>query len=248
MNIIKTKSFVLAVNKKGDDNSKNLAIVLPGRLDTKDYYCFSSHLDFLAKKGFLAVSFDPPGTWESPGGLELFTTTNYIKAVNELIEFFGNKPTLLMGHSRGGTISILAGTPNPNVIGIVPIMATYAEPTSPHPEAMKGDFVMSYRDLPPGASKTKQQKEFALPTNYFLDGQKYDVVNVLKKCTKPKLIIYGTKDKFTSPERVKEVYETIPKPKMIHELDTEHDYRYHPEIIEEVNDIVGQFLDNFKLI
>lgn len=247
MKIIKTKSFELAVITRGDEKSDKLAIALPGRLDTKDYACFPSHLEFLASKGFYAISFDPPGTWESPGNIELFTTTNYIKAVIELIEYFGNKKTFLMGHSRGGTVTILAGASNPNVIGFAPIMATYGEPTPPDPESIKTGIKVSHRDLPPGTSKTTEQKEFALPVEYFIDGQKYNVKEVLEKCTKPKLLLYGTRDEFTEPEEVMEVFESLPEPKMIHELDTDHDYRYYPEIINEVNKVVGDFLDKYLL-
>ena len=109
MKTIKTKSFELVVYEKGDPNSQKLAIVIPGRLDTKDYIHNTSLVDYLASRGYFALSFDPAGTWESPGDIDLYTTTNLIKSVNELIEFFGNKPTLLAGHSRGGTIAMLAG-------------------------------------------------------------------------------------------------------------------------------------------
>ncbi len=60
MNLIKTKSFELAVNTKGNEHSNKIAILLPGRLDTKDYACFDSHIEYLARKGFFAISFDPP--------------------------------------------------------------------------------------------------------------------------------------------------------------------------------------------
>jgi pimeloyl-ACP methyl ester carboxylesterase len=246
MEIINTPSFALAVNAKGDKNSARVALVLPGRLDTKDYACFDSHLERLASQGFYAVAFDPPGTWNSPGGIELFTTTNYIKAVNELIKYFGNKPTFLLGHSRGGAIAILAGTPNPLVIGIAVIMSTYGAPTSPSKQALISKVELSYRDLPPGTEKTNQQKEFALPLSYFKDGEKYNVVEVLKSCTKPKLLFYGTDDEFTQPDKVIELFNIIPQPKIIHELKSNHDYRYHPKIIEEVNNLVGDFLtDNY---
>jgi len=247
MQLIKTKSFELAVNSRGNEAAEKLAIVLPGRLDTKDYACFNSHLEYLSEKGFLAISFDPPGTWESAGGIELFTTTNYIKGVEDLIEHYGNKPTVLIGHSRGGTVSILAGANNPHVIAIAPIMATYGEPTPPDQESIMTGFKMSHRDLPPGTAKTQEQKEFALPLNYFIDGQKYNVIDVLEKCTKPKLVLYGTRDEFTSSERVKEVFETLPEPKMIQELNSDHDYRYNPEIISEINTALSKFLKKYNL-
>jgi pimeloyl-ACP methyl ester carboxylesterase len=245
MNLIKTKSFKLAINKSGSLNSKKLAIALPGRLDTKDYTPFVSHIKYLSNKGFFAISFDPPGTWESPGEIELFTTTNYVKAVNELIDYYGNRPTFLIGHSRGGTISIIVGALNPHVVAFAPIMATYGEATPPDPEAIRTGIKVSYRDLPPGNNPTKEKKKFLLPLNYFTDAKKYPATEMLRKCTKPKLIFYGTADEFTTPERVKEVYENIPEPKMIHELNTVHDYRLKKEIIKEVNRITGEFLDKY---
>jgi len=245
MKVIKTNSFKLAIISNGDIQANKLAIALPGRLDTKDYAPFPSHLKYLANKGFYAISFDPPGTWESPGGIDLFTTTNYIKAVNELIEYFGNKPTFLMGHSRGGTVSILAGSSNPYVKVFAPVMATYGKLTPPDSHILKAGIKMSYRDLPPGIKKTAKQKEYLLPVNYFIDAQKHNVVDELKKCLKPKLIFYGTDDAFTTVGKVREVYKIIPEPKMVHELKTDHDYRYHPDIVNEVNKTIGTFLEKY---
>lgn len=244
MTTIKTPSFELAVYARGDKNAEKIALVLPGRLDTKDYAHCTSHVDYLATKGYFAVSFDPPGTWESPGSIDLHTTTTYLKAVDEVIEHFGNKPTLLVGHSRGGTVSMLA-TRNPAVSGIVAVMATYGEPSAPSDEDLKLGYHLSYRDMPPGTEKTKEQKRFELPFAYFEDGQKYDPVSVLMQLTRPKLLIYGDNDDFTKPERVKEVFAAIPEPKMLHEVSSEHDYRLHAEVIEEVNRVIGEFLGKY---
>lgn len=246
MNIIKTKSFELAILSRGDKNSEKLAVLLPGRLDTKDYVNFVSHADYLANKGFFVIAFDPPGTWDSPGEINLYTTTNYIKAVNELIDYFGNKPTLLLGHSRGAAVAILASA-SASVIGFVAVMANFGEPTAPGKEALRQGFKISRRDLPPGNIKTKEQREFRLPISYWEDGKRYDTVQVLKECKKPKLIIYGTRDDFTSTEDVKKIYETIPEPKMIKEADSVHDYRLQPEVINEVEQQVGIFLDKYAI-
>ncbi|MBI3632288.1 MAG: alpha/beta fold hydrolase [Candidatus Vogelbacteria bacterium] len=242
MKIIKTRSFRLAINTKGSENSGRVAVVLPGRLDTKDYSCFNCHLEYLAEKNHLAVSFDPPGTWESPGGIELFTTTNYIKAVNELVEYFGNRPTILLGHSRGGTVSIIAGTSNPSVVGYVAIMSSYGAPSKPNQEDVEMGFRISYRDLPPGVEKTKEQRRFDLPIKYFIDGEKYDAALSLVKSTKPKLLFYGTRDEFTGVEEAEEVFKKVSEPKIVYKLDTDHDYRYHPEIVGEISGVIGEFL------
>lgn len=248
MSILSTKSFELAVYQKGNVDSPKLAIVIPGRLDTKDYIHNTSLVDFFAEKGYLALSFDPPGTWESPGNIDLYTTTNCLMVVDELIEKFGNKPTLLAGHSRGGTIAMLAGPKNPHVTHIIPIFSYYGAPSDPEDERIIDGRVMSYRDLIPGSTKSKEQKEFRLPLNYFEDGKRYDALPGLKNYKKPKLFFYGIEDDMNDPEDVKKAYEESAEPKMIHGLKSDHDYRYHPEIVEEVNKVVEEFLDKYPYV
>ncbi len=244
MKIIKTKNFELASVSEGSTDASKLAIVIPGRLDTKDYANNPSHIKFLASRGYFALSFDPPGTWDSPGGIELFTTTNYIKAVDELIEYFGNRPTVLMGHSRGGTVTMLAGPKNLHVTHLVSVNSSHGGPIDVD-VPVPGETRISYRDLPPGTTRTKEQKQFDLPYHYFEDGKKYDALDGLKDCTKPKLFFYGAKDELSTPGRVRRMYDVSAQPKMIHELNTEHDYRLHPEIIKEVNRVLGEFLEKY---
>lgn len=245
MNIIKTKTFELAVYQKGYPSLPKLAIVIPGRLDTKDYAHNTSLVNYFASQGYFALSFDPPGTWESPGDIDLYTTTNLIKSVNELIEFFGNKPTILAGHSRGGTIAMLSGPKNSCVTHIIPIFSFYGAPSDPENERIVDGKVISYRDLPPGNEITQEQKEFGLPLNYFEDGKQYNALAGLKDYSKPKLFFYGTEDDANNSDGVKRAYQESAEPKEIHELNSEHDYRYHSEIIEEVNQIIGKFIEKY---
>ncbi len=243
MQLVKTKSFELALYSKGDPVSNKLAIIVPGRLDTKDYIHNTSLVDYLADKGYFALSFDPPGIWESPGSIDLYTTTNYLKAVDEIIEYFGNKPTVLAGHSRGGTIAMLAGPKNPYVTHIIPIFSYYGTPSDPEPDRVVNGRVVSLRDMPPGTEKTQEQKEFLLPLNYFKDGAQYNALPGLQTCTKPKLFFYGTQDAANDPKDTKKAFEESAEPKMIHAVESEHDYRYHPHIVEEVNRVIGSFLE-----
>ncbi len=245
MNTIRTKSFELAVYQRGEPSSGKLAIVIPGRLDTKDYVHNTALVDSLAALGYLALSFDPPGTWESPGDIALYTTSNCIQAVEEIIEFFGNKPTVLAGHSRGGTVAMLAGPLNPHVSHIIAIFSYYGAPSDPKEERIVNGAVMSYRDLPPGTERTKEQKEFALPLNYFEDGKQYDALPALRTYTKPKLFFSGKQDVMNDPEDVKKAYEESAAPKEIYSVDSEHDYRLRPEAVNEVNQKIGEFLNAF---
>ncbi len=245
MTIIQTKTFQLAANIKGDNRAPKLALILPGRLDTKDYAHMTSLVDFFASRGYLAVSFDPPGTWDSPGNINIYSTTNYLKAVDELIEYFGNRPTVLAGHSRGGTVAIHSGASNPAVVGFIAVMASYGAATPPSKDAMAAGVQAEPRDIPPGTTRTKEQRRILLPMAYFQDAAQYNSVPILEQCTKPKLLFYGDNDEFTESDEVKVVFTKIPEPKMLHKLHTEHDYRLHAEVIDEVNEVVGEFLDEY---
>lgn len=233
---IKTPSFELSAYLQGDSKAKKLALLLPGRLDTKDYPHMKSHVNYLAGKGYLGLSFDPPGTWESPGGIGLYTMTNYLKAINELIEHFGNKPTVLMGHSRGGSMAMLAGTRNNRVTHIITAMSRPGPSKVSEKEKEKG-FVISYRDTPSGG-----KKKFKLPLSYFEDAAQYNTLDALSRCTKPKLYILGTKDKDVTPETIRETFRKSAGPKRIYEVNCDHDYRFHPKVIQQINRVVGDFL------
>lgn len=240
MKLIQTPSFELAIYKKGDENAEKLMLCLPGRLDTKDYAHMRSHVDFFAKNGFLALSFDPPGTWESPGDISLYTTANYLKAIDEVIEYFGNKPTVLLGHSRGGTMAMLAGVSNPHVTHIISAMSHYGP--SSKPDVSEGaETYPSYRDLPPGTERTEEKKRFDLPMSYFDDPTEYIGLDT---CTKPKLFFLGKEDPMVLPEDVQETYELAAEPKQLIKLDTDHNYRYSPDMIAEVEKATLEFLDS----
>lgn len=250
MNLIKTKNFELAVYANGDPEAKKFAIVLPGQLDTKDYPHMRSHVDFLAGQGYYALSFDPPGTWESPGEIELYTMTNYAKAIDELIEYFGNKSTFVMGHSRGGALALLAGTINNSIRSFVCLMSNYTYDPAIYinyserfgvKEWKERGYRLSVRNLPFNPSDTR---EFKLPYSFIEDQEQYDMLDDLKKCAKPKLFIYGKRDQLATPQVVKYQFDAAAEPKSIYELDSDHDYRLHPNLIEEVNQAVGEFLKN----
>ena len=247
MNLIKTKSFELAVYSKGNPDSEKLAIVLPGRLDTKDYPHMHSHVEFLASKGSLALSFDPPGTWESKGDISLYSMTNYLKAINELIEHFGNKPTLLIGHSRGGSMSMLAGTTNEKVIAFVAIMGSYSyKPDTrdyPNAEWEEKGYLLNKRDIP----GTDKYKEYKLPYSFYTDQCQYDMSEKLKNCKKPKMFMYGKDDITVEPEIVKKAYKISAEPKELKEIDSDHDYRYKPNLVDEINNSIGKFLKKYDL-
>jgi len=234
-----------SVYSKGKIGADKLALVLPGKLDTKDYSHMRSHVDFLSGKGYFALSFDPPGTWESDENISLYTMSNYLKAINEIIEYYGNKPTFLVGHSRGGSMAMLAGTRNRYVTHFASIMsyATFSPNIHKHfPDTGWKDkgYEINIRDTPSGY-KTKS-RTFKLPYAFLEDEVQYDMLDDLGKCKKPKLFIAGSRDITVKPEVVQNEYDLSSEPKEIYTIDSDHDYRKEGHLIEEVNEILGRFI------
>lgn len=241
MQIIQTSSFEIAANFYGDPQAPKLAILMPGRLDTKDYANFVSHGEFLAEHGYFAIAIDPPGTWESPGGLGIYSTSTYLQSINELIGHFDNRPTLLLGHSRGGATAMLASA-NPAVEKLVVVNAAYGNPSEPDPDKVKDGLLIESRDIPPGNVRTSEQRLFNLPLHYFEDGAKHDPVGSFQAFRGPKLVVHANKDEFLSVSRVREIFATLSDPKTFLELDCAHDYRLSQEAIEIVNEALEKFI------
>lgn len=234
MKLVKTKNFEIATNQFGDEKSDKLALLLPGRLDTKDYINFTKHGEFLAERGFFAIAIDPPYTWESPGDIKNYCTTAYVQAVNELIEYFGNRPTLLLGHSRGGAVAMISSE-NPYVKGLVLVNAAYDTPTSPDLAKVINNCLPEFRDLAPGDVRTIKKVTFELPLNYFEDGAKYNPASYLQSYKGAKVIVHAKEDEFCDIEKVKRIFENLDEPKIMIELEGGHDYRLSPVAIELVN-------------
>lgn len=244
MQLIQTPGYKLAVNTNGDESSPKLAILMPGRLDTKDYVNFTDHAVFLSKLGYFVVVPDPPFSWDSPGELANYTTSNYLQAVHELIDHFGNRETLLLGHSRGGAVAMLAST-NKAVKGLVLINAAYGNPSPPRPEEIQNGVLPEFRDLPPGNVRSEEKIRFDLPMTYFEDGAKHDPLGTLKSFSGAKLLVHATRDEFTKLETVKEIYASLTEPKMFLEIDCTHDYRLFPEVIKSLDEALGQFVSKY---
>lgn len=247
MGIIQTTSFTLSIYSQGDPNAEKLAVVVPGKCDSKDYAHIHSHVDFLSTKGFFAVTFDPPGTWESEGYGNVYASTNYIKAIHEVITYFENRPTFLVGHSRGGKMSIVAGSQNPNIVAYAAIFSQL-----PEKEEIKDDsswkekgYETTLRALPPGTGP--RVKEFRLPYGFLEDQNKYYLTAEVKACDKPKMMVWGKKDTIVPYEKVKQTFDALSAPKALFSVDSDHDYWLHPQIMEEVNGLLEEFIEKYHL-
>jgi pimeloyl-ACP methyl ester carboxylesterase len=242
--IIETPNFKLAAYTSGSPDAPKVALVLPGFLDTKDHPHMRSHVDTLAGQGYFALSFDPPGTWGSAGLIADYTMTNWLRAVQEVQSKLGNRPTFAVGHSRGGSMAMLAAIRCPEVFAFASVMskASYAPgtPTTlPLSEWKRDGFKMFHVTIPghPG-----QKRDFSVPYSVMEDLEHYNMLSDLSRLEKPKLFIEGSTDTTVSPQTVQTGYEAAAQPKELYRVNSDHMYRRRPQIIEEINRALVHFL------
>lgn len=240
--------LTVAVSEPEGETS-GLCVLLPGYLDTKDYAHLTLLAGLLSQKGLTAVSFDPSGTWESAGaGISAYTITNYLKNVGEVITHFLSlrhlSEIILIGHSLGGQVAILAGASNPKVSAVVAIMPPKANERKK--EWGNEAYKISRRDLP---YEREKNLKITVPRSFIEDAEQYDVMKVVGGLNKPLLLVAGESDNVFPPASVREIYDKAREPKSFVVIKgIGHDYRFSGEEIGRVNAEVLEFLTRSGMI
>ena len=234
------KGNIAAVVNEPKEKTDRLAILCPGYLDSKDYDHLKILAEDLAKEGYTAVRFDPIGTWESDGDISDYTTTEYLKDVETVLNYMLKqndfKNILIGGHSRGGKISMLYAAKDKRIkkiIAIMPSSVVHMFDDERIKAARETGFSVSKRDLPDDKNLTR---EFSVPISHFLDNKKYTILPVLNKIKAPLIIIAGELDQLEPPKDVKIIFDNANQPKKyILIKGVGHDYRKSKEEIRQVN-------------
>lgn len=246
--LLETPSFNLAVYSAGNEISDTVIFFLPWYLDGGNYEHFAAHREHFAELWYLAVSFDPPSTFNSPGDIRLYTISHYLKAIEELIEYFGNKDTIVVWHSLWWAVGILAAMRFPEIKWLVSIMWPYAfeeygkkfsdsERATTWKRYSKRDGAWYYTNL-----------EYTVPYSFVKDASQYETVSFLKESTMPKLFIWWSQDTSVPAWIVEQWAALSAEPKKYVLVDAEHNYRLHPTQIAEVQACIDAFIqESFTL-
>lgn len=242
MHLVQLHLWKIATYIDWDINAQQLLLCLPWFLDSGNYAHMQAHRAHFADRGYLCVSFDPPGTFASPWDISLYTVTNYLHAIHELIAHFWNRPTIVLGHSLWGTMALLASFDNDAITQTISIMSPYDLKTRFE------KFVWSSRQQTGQRTGERDRPNSEKIRNYNIwyqfaeDACQYSMREQLSTSTKPKLFISWTQDKVSTSEAMKTWYALAWAPKSFHTISSEHNYRHVPEAIDEVNRIVENFL------
>ena len=227
-------STTINIPNKSDNK---LAILMPGYLDSKDYDHFKFLGIELANIGYLAIAFNPTGTWDSDGSVENYSISQYLKDIETVIKYAENQngkefsEIALLGHSLGGQTALLYGSNHEKisaVIGIMPSASVFKVGSVQRamPKWLEDGFRNSKRDLP---NNPAEIKEFKIPYSFFEDRTNYDVFETIKNYNNDLLLIAGETDVIIKPESVQEICDkatNCSRKEMVTVPGIGHDYRH----------------------
>ncbi len=174
------------------------ALLLPGYLDSPDYLHFKIFKNGLEDMGYEVYPLDACHLWKE-NNESTYNITNYISHIGKILDEQENKnyeEIILIGHSLGGAIAIIAGEKYKQVTKIVSLCSPVN--FEHHLEKWNGrQKKISLRDLPDNPTKIRK---FHIPRNFALDAQQYSVIKKIKSLKKPTMIFIGLQDKVILPE------------------------------------------------
>ncbi|MCG2461124.1 bifunctional alpha/beta hydrolase/OsmC family protein [Flavobacteriaceae bacterium F89] len=191
----------------------------------------------LTANGFGVLRFDFTGLGESEGE---FAETNFSGNIKDLVvaaEFLKEhyqSPTLLIGHSLGGTAALYSAASIPSIKAV----ATIAAPSNPShvKRLLKG----SLEDIEQrGAAIVKLgDREFTIKKQFLDDLDKTPLSAVLQSLNKSILIMHSPQDNLVAIKNAEEIYKAGRHPKSFislngadHLLTDQNDSRYVGQVI-----------------
>lgn len=251
-----SKGYIEAIFHKPPSIIKGAALLLPGYLDSKDYDHLVALGEELASYGYIAIRFDPTGTWESSGTIENYTITQYLSDIDTVLEYVQKTihpdKILLMGHSMGGMLTLLYAAHHKNIDAVISLMTPYAfvrpnnkEEKDEESDWYKNGFKLSTRNIP---GNNEEKREYKVPYSIVKDSYQYNVLNDIKNITASILLIAGEKDNTISLSNVKLIYDKANQPKkLIIMTDMGHSYRQYNEKIRLVNKEIIKYLTSIDI-
>ena len=241
------KETIIAGNLKLLKNSRlacisdmKLALLLPGFLDSPDYLHMKTFEKRLKELGYTTERLDPCNLWKT-GNIEKYSITNYLKQIKERVSFYylqNPEEIVLIGHSMGGFVSIIAGGRIQEVTKIVALC-------SPQDRIKAADrwegkkFLYSKRDLPEDPQKFRA---FDVPYAFAEDGCQYSAAEEVKKIHKPLMIFIALEDTVVPPEQTEEIVANANNPYVVRQENMGHDFRHSRKECEIVMKQIEKFL------
>ncbi|MBR9701328.1 alpha/beta hydrolase [Candidatus Pacearchaeota archaeon] len=195
------------------NNKKEIVIICHGFPGDKDEGFIKKFCENLQEADINAFRFDFSGFGESQG--KIMSTTKRISDLKKVVGYFNKKDfnVGLIGHSRGGTVSILFSSKNKNIKFVICIAGEantkkFLQKIFPHQrkQILKGK--MFYYG-------SKRGKQFPVTPATIKDLESYKPLNAVKYITCPILFVHGQEDISINPKASEDLYQKANHPKKI---------------------------------
>ncbi len=216
-----------------------LALLLPGYLDSPDYLHMKVIKTRLKAMNYTVEALDPCNLWKT-GLVENYTITNYLSHIKQTIEKYASKnpkEIILIGHSLGGFVAIIAGIMFPQVSKTVALCPPSRAASTIQWQLGKPRH--SKRDLPEDPTRFK---EFDIPYTFFEDALQYSALNAVSILEKPLMIFIAMQDTVVPPEQTETLVQHTLKPHVVRFPNIGHDFRHSITETEQVMDEIEKFL------
>ncbi|MBI2232458.1 MAG: alpha/beta fold hydrolase [Candidatus Aenigmarchaeota archaeon] len=181
--------------------------------------------------GLASMAFDFSGHGESQGSFEKLTVTNAVADSKAAIDYVSSLASVdanrigIMGHSFGGSVSLLAATIDKRIKSIVA-----SAPVTDFNETLTllADFDTRMGNLAVWKAKgythylSYDQKYLKLGYTFLEDVMKYDAKNLAKKIKCPVLLIHGNKDKIVPMHQSEKMLNLLSCEKDLKKLECGH--------------------------
>jgi len=204
-----------------------LAILLPGYIDSPDYLHFIVIQKGLQKLGYKVVRLDPCGLWGG-GDASRYSITNYLKDIKDVIDKSKGEDVteiILVGHSIGGFVSIIAGEKYKEVSKVIALCPP-AEFDNPPIKWDNNGYRISERDLP---EDSKKKRVFRIPVSFAYDSFTYNAAETVKRIEKPLMILIALEDTIVPPSETEQLVKAAKNPYVVRVEKMGHDFRFSEE-------------------
>ena len=201
-----------------------LALLLPGYLDSPDHLHMIIFEKMLLGQGYTVKRLDPCNLWET-GDTNNYNVTNYLKTIRDTIDSYKSQnidELVLIGHSLGGFVAMVAGARFAEVTKIIALCPPFSVAMS-NGNLDESGARHSKRDLPTDKSKFR---EFVVPKSFIEDRMQYSTIDEVKNLNKPVMILIALDDKQVLPEDSEKLIKVVNNPYVVRLEKLEHNFRH----------------------
>ncbi|MCX8532910.1 alpha/beta hydrolase family protein [Chryseobacterium luquanense] len=231
MNIIKDQNIILSNSETKDfladafyletENKLPLVIFVHGYKGYKDWGAWNLMAEKFAEAGFFFVKFNfshNGTTVENPdefADLESFGTNNYSKELSDLkvvIDYFSknekvdDQKIILVGHSRGGGISIIKTCEDIRINGLVTLASVDSLERFPKNEAFENWKNEGVYFVENGRTKQQMPHYYQFFEDFETNYHRFDVERSMEMAKAHVLIIHGTNDESVSVKNAEHLH------------------------------------------